>query len=87
MDPKDMIWATLAEGTAGNVNGFNFLPATPSKIGKAMTFGIQTKFSNLLKVVFYLFFKYGRERRGRKERKKVPVYKLVSAKSDLFKKK
>ena len=48
-DPKEMIWAALDGGTATKVVGFNCLPARPSKIGKAITFGIQTKFSNLLK--------------------------------------
>ena len=53
-DPNDMIWAAVEGGTARKVDGFNCLPARPSKTGKAMTFGIQTKFSNLLK-----FFKFG----------------------------
>jgi hypothetical protein len=47
--PKDMIWAMLEGGTAGKVDGFNCLPARPSKTGKAITFGIQNKFWNLLK--------------------------------------
>ena len=47
-DPKDMIWAALEGGTARKVDGFKYLPAKPSKTGKAITFGIQTKFSNLL---------------------------------------
>ena len=47
-DPKDMIWATLAGGTERKVDGFKCLLARPSKTGKAITFGIQTKFSNLL---------------------------------------
>jgi hypothetical protein len=46
-----MIWAALEVGTAGKVDGFNRLPATPSKTGKAITFGIQTKFSNLFKKI------------------------------------
>ena len=50
MAPKETIWAALAGATAGKLDGFNCLPATPSKIGKAITFGIKTKFSNLLKI-------------------------------------
>ena len=49
MDPKDMIWAALEGGTARKVDGFKCLPARPSKTGKAITFGIHTRFSNLLK--------------------------------------
>jgi hypothetical protein len=74
-----MIWAALEGGTAGKVDGFNRLPATPSKTGKAITFGIQTKFSNLF------LKKIKRKRRG--ENKYVPVYKLVSTKGDLLKEK
>jgi hypothetical protein len=64
MDPKEMIWATLEAGTARNVDGFKYLPPRPSKIGKAMTFGIQTKFSNLLNFFYLKFetsFDYGKE--------------------------
>ena len=61
-DPKDMIWATLDGGTAGKVDGFNCLPARPSKTGKAITFGIQTKFSNLVKN-FKTLFDYEETRR------------------------
>jgi hypothetical protein len=46
-DPKVMIFAALEGGTARKVDGFNCLPARPSKTGKAITFGIQTRFSNL----------------------------------------
>ena len=34
------------------VEGSKCLPARPSKTGKAITFGIQAKFSNLLKFFF-----------------------------------
>ena len=54
-DPKDIIWAALAGGTTGKVDGFKCLPARPSKTGKAMRFGIQTIFSNLLKKFDYFF--------------------------------
>ena len=50
MDPKDMIWAALEGEAATKVDGFNCLPARPSKTGKAIRFGIHTKFSNLLKI-------------------------------------
>ena len=49
-DPKDNSWAALEGGTARKVDGFNCLPARPSKTGTAITFGIKTKFSNLLKI-------------------------------------
>jgi hypothetical protein len=78
--PKDMIWATLEGGTAGKVDGFNCLPARPIKTGKAITFGIQTKFSNLVKKI-ETFLDYGRN----EEIKYVPVYKPVSAKGNLLK--
>ena len=57
-----MIWATLDGGTVGKVDGFNCLPARPSKTGKAITFGIQTKFSNLVKN-FKTLFDYEETRR------------------------
>ena len=61
-DPKEMIWAALEGGTATKVDGFKCRPARPSKIGKAITLGIQTKFSNLFNFYFYFIFdQYGRE--------------------------
>ena len=48
-DPKDTIWAALEGETVTNVDGFNCLLARPSKTGIAIRFGIQTKFSNLIK--------------------------------------
>ena len=45
-----MIWAALEGGIARKVDGFNCLPARPSKTGRAITFGIKIKFSNLLKI-------------------------------------
>ena len=51
-DPKEMIWAALEGGTATKVDGFKCRPARPSKIGKAITLGIQTKFSNLSNFFF-----------------------------------
>ena len=51
-DPEEMICAALARARAGKVDGFKCLPVRPSKTGKAITFGIQTIFSNLLKTKF-----------------------------------
>ena len=77
-----MIWAAVEGATAGKVDGFNCLPARPSKTGKAMKFGIQHKISNLLK-----FCKLLLTSEMRKKNKYVHVYKLVSAKGNLVKNK
>ena len=60
-DPKEMIWAAVEGGTVTKVDGFKFRPARPSKMGKAITFGIHTKFSNLL-----IFFLSSEEKKGNK---------------------
>ena len=68
-----MIWAALEGGTTMKVDGFKCLPARPSKIGKAITFGIQTKFSNLLNLDLKTFlFDYGRNER------KINMYQCIN---------
>ena len=47
-----MIWAALEGGIARKVDEFNCLPARPNKTGRAITFGIKIKFSNLLKFLY-----------------------------------
>ena len=65
------------------MDGFKCLPARPSKTGRAIAFGIQTKFSKLLK--FDLKLLLATEETG--GNKYIPVYKFVSAKGNLFKNK
>jgi hypothetical protein len=74
-----MICAALEGGTARKVDGFKCLPPRPSKTGRAIRFGIQTKSWNLARIFLTLTTV---ETRGNKY---VQVYKFVSAKSNLHK--
>lgn len=77
-----MICAALEGGTARKVDVSKCLPARPSKTGRAITFGIQAKFSNLLGNLFFNL-----KLILTTIKKHVPVYKSVSAKGNLLKSK